>query len=492
MRMKIQSCNNLQRQDRVKPSSQPHKSLLRSMANFDCTKTNPVNFKAILFQNGLNISEKAEIENLIENYKENNEKIELLGQGSFGVVYKINLKNRGNVAVKILKQDKEKLLTGGGNLKNEAEILRKIPASCKRSQQLIDYFETPKRNYLVSSFVKGQMLSKQKNLSQELLDNITDELFKYDKYGLMFYDPNPDNIFIYNDQPGFIDFEFMEKKNPNCKNFQAYNDYHHISRNLYFPQKSNINAFENRTLGKYIKNIEKNEGKAQALLLTERYLKSLSKYHAKMADYLDRRNKNIFNDITNKAIEYEKALSEIYKKPSKEIIEIEKDLIDIRYTTLNYHLFVHRNNENKLLKDDIENYGNFDNYINKINKKTKKILKMLDDLSTKNQNKDIQNYCKTNKLYIQNFLRKNANKNFYKFRKNPDVNKNLENMSKNIIGNYKKLKLDKTLNSEIKKFNIEYTNIKNKNKENKNIQEFCDAIKFTLYNTLQFIKEEQI
>lgn len=490
--MKIQSCNNLQRQDRVKPSSQPHKSLLRNMANFDCAKTNPVNFKAVLFQNGLNISEKAEIENLIENYNENNEKIELLGKGSFGIVYKINLKSKGNVAVKILKQNKEELLKGGGNLKNEADILRKIPASCKRSQQLIDYFETPKRNYLVSSFVKGQMLSNQKNLSQELLDNITDELFKYDKYGLMFYDPNPDNIFIYNDQPGFIDFEFMEKKNPNCKNFQAYNDYHHISRNLYFPQKSNINAFENRTLGKYFKNIGKNEGETQVLLLTERYLKSLSKYHSKMADYLDSKNKKIFNEITDKAIEYEEALSEIYKKPSKEIIEIERNLIDIRYTTLNYHLFVRRKNENKLLKDDIENYGNFDNYVNKINKQTQKVLKMLDNLAAQSSDKNIQNYCKVNKLYVQNFLRKDANTNFYKFRRNPDINKNLENMIKNIIGNYKKLELDKTLNSEIKKFNIEYQNTKAKNKQNKEACAFCDAIKFTLFNTLHFIKKEQI
>lgn len=490
--MKIQSCNNLQRQDRVKPSSQPHKSLLRSMANFDCAKTNPVNFKAVLFQNGLNISEKAEIENLIENYNENNEKIELLGKGSFGIVYKINLKSKGNVAVKILKQNKEELLKGGGNLKNEADILKRIPASCKRSQQLIDYFETPKRNYLVSSFVKGQMLSNQKNLSQELLDNITDELFKYDKYGLMFYDPNPNNIFVENNQAGFIDFEFMEKKNPNLKNFQAFNDYHHISRNLYYPQKTNINAFENRTLGTYIHNVEKNKGKKQALLLTEKYLKSLSKYHFKMATYLENRNRNVFSDITNKAIDYEKTLSEIYKNPSKRILEIEKNLIDIRYTTLNYHLYIQRKKENKLLEDDIKNYGDFDNYINKINNKTQNILKMIDNLSYENKDKNIQNYCKINKLYVQNFLMKYANKNYYEFRMNKDINKNLENISKYIIGNYKNFESAKALKAEIKNFNIEYKNIKSKNKKNKDVQAFCDAIRTTLFNTLNFIIKEQV
>ena len=48
------------------------------------SKVSPLNFKAVLFQHGLNTIEKKEIENLIDNYQEDNEKIKLLGKGTFG------------------------------------------------------------------------------------------------------------------------------------------------------------------------------------------------------------------------------------------------------------------------------------------------------------------------------------------------------------------------------------------------------------------------
>ena len=60
--------------------------------------------------------------------------------------------------------------------------------------------------------MRGNTLSKQNDLSQKLLDSITDEIYKYDANGLMFYDLNPNNILVENDEAGFIDFEFMEYK----------------------------------------------------------------------------------------------------------------------------------------------------------------------------------------------------------------------------------------------------------------------------------------
>ena len=58
------------------------------------SKVSPLNFKAVLFQHGLNTIEKKEIENLIDNYQEDNEKIKLLGKGTFGEAYKIKLRQK--------------------------------------------------------------------------------------------------------------------------------------------------------------------------------------------------------------------------------------------------------------------------------------------------------------------------------------------------------------------------------------------------------------
>ena len=45
-----------------------------------------------------------------------------------------------------------------------------------------------------------------------------------------------------------------------------------------------------------------------------------------------------------------------------------------------------------------------------MNNLAKGISQKLDNLSKQEKDSDIQNYCKINKFYIENFLRRNANK----------------------------------------------------------------------------------
>jgi len=331
----------------------------------------------------LTAPEKLQIEVLIDNYSHNTKNIEYLGKGTCGTVYKIKLPNKNDFAVKILSEDAVTEY-GGGNLEKEAKILKQIPKSCKRTQQLIDYFKTQKREYLASTLIKGTPLKENIHLTQEQLNNIIDELYKYDINGLMFYDLNDNNIFINGDNAGFIDFEFLEKKNPKKINILALNDKHHLGRNLYFPQKSNLNSFENRTLGKIIENLETSEADE----LIKKYLKSLSLYYSKMSNI----HKNNY-----KAYEYEKILSRLYKNPSPEIVATEKNQISLRSLTLNYHLYKLRKKQQKLIDGDIETYGDIKKYKKTVHELKKEINKQIKKLSLKTDNPDIAIYCAVNK-----------------------------------------------------------------------------------------------
>lgn len=107
---------------------------------------------------------------------------EFLGKGTFGIVYKITLPVIGPVAVKVLNNE-DNSAYGGGNLLQEAEILRKMPKECARTQKLVDFFTVEDKDYLVTSFIKGSHLSEQDSVSSALINNIVDELSKYDEYG---------------------------------------------------------------------------------------------------------------------------------------------------------------------------------------------------------------------------------------------------------------------------------------------------------------------
>ncbi len=440
-------------------------------------KTPLTNFKSHLLELRLKDDEKQQIEKLISNYVIDNKNIKFLGKGTFGTVYKITLKNRMPIAVKILSQD-YKQMYGGGNLRQEAENLKIIPNTCTQSQHLIDYYKKNNKEYLVSTYINGTPLSKKVELTQKHYDNIVKELFKFDINGLMFFDLNMDNILEKDENIGFIDFEYAETKIPTQKSFDALNDTHHLDRNIYFPQKSNINAFENRSLGRIIQKLENKCETEKSLKQTKLYLNSLSKYHKNKAKFFEQKN------ITSTSvIDYEKTLAKLYNNPSKEIVEIEKDLINLKYTTLNYHLYIHRKNEGKLLDDDIENYGNFDKYISKMYKLASKIKSNILNLSQNSQDENIKNYCKTNLLLINRFLLKNANKSYYEIRKQ-EFPKQLEKKANEIITKLGYI-TKKELDLELKLFNTLKTEILNKYNNDNKYTTYCKNIETCLINTIK-------
>lgn len=375
--MRIQSVNFLIPHNQYKTSSQK--------APFtEPTICNPIYFTAYINRDRLTKCEKIQIETLIDNYSQDDENIQYIGKGTCGTVYKIKLPHRDKFAVKVLSENTIRTYSEG-NLKKEAKILEQIPKSCNRTQQLVDYFQTDKREYLVSNFIEGKPLSQCKTLTQKQLDNITDEIFKYDTKGFMFYDLNGNNIFINGNDAGFIDFEFCNKKNPYKIDLSAFNDKHHIGRNLCFPQKSNINAFENRTLGVILQHLNKSEGDE----LIKTYLQSLSIYHGKMAK---------FHKNNSEASDYEKILSRLYKNPTSEIITIEKNIITLRSLTFNYHLYKIREKQGKLLKNDVRTYSNYNKFKEHITNIQKVIKEELKAIASASSSEDIHTYCKITEL----------------------------------------------------------------------------------------------
>lgn len=365
------------------------------------------------------------------------EQAEFLGKGTFGIVYKVILPVIGAVAVKILNND-DNFAYGGGNLANEAEILKKMPKECKRTQKLVDFFTLDDRDYLVSSFIKGEPLSNQDYISPQLIDNIIDELSKYDEHGLMFYDLNPNNINVYHNNAGFFDFEFMGTQQ--IPDFSALNDLHHLDRNIFTPRKSNINSFENRTLG----------GMVDKLSIRD-YLKSLSKYYARRQD------------------PYDKILANMFKEPDDRIVSIEKDLITLRSFTLNYYLYLHRLRNGALLEGDIENYGDFDKYIDAINSKA---IEIKEKLNLLNNHDD---YKRVNLLLIDNLQRLNCTKDSYEAKKNPLLIE-LKNLKDKVIAS--------NGSEGLQEFEALYNQIKD-------VSPFCDDLKIVLYNTLNFLSSRQ-
>lgn len=362
---------------------------------------------------------------------------EFLGKGTFGIVYKITLPVIGPVAVKVLNNE-DNSAYGGGNLLQEAEILRKMPKECARTQNLVDFFTVEDKDYLVTSFIKGSHLSGQDSVSSALINNIVDELSKYDEYGLMFYDLNPNNINVHNNNPGFFDFEFMERQP--IENLAALNDLHHLDRNIFTPRKSNLNSFENRTLGTMIDKVSIKD-----------YLQALSKYYSKREH------------------PYDKILADIYKEPDEAIVSIEKDLITLRSFTLNYYLYLHRLKNNALLNGDIENYGNFDKYIDTITEKALKIKSSLETLSGYDE------YRKVNLLITDNLLKMNCSKPSYEAKSNPQLME-LKNLKDKAISSKGSEGLDE--------FEALYQRIRN-------LSPFCDDLRSVLYNTLNFLSSGQ-
>lgn len=306
-------------------------------------------------------------------------------QGSLGKVYKVILPQRPILAVKEYAQEYE-----GRNPQLEAKNLKKLPPDCKRVQRFVDLFENRGKKYLVTTFQEGESLSKLKDsMSDTLIGNILDELFKIERSGLAFYDYSMANIVFSGDEPKFFDFEISKEQSFNKINESAKSDLCHLSRNTYFPFTTNMAGFEIRTVGKIIGELERYpNSEERSNNFVERYLKQASVFFIRMADLYSQ--KRAMSEIPKEAVNYSKILGMLFKNPSKEIVSIEKQSMRIKELLTEYWF---RNDPN-LPHDDIL-YNNLPSYIENLKKRFGNLQNSIIKLFSETQNPEIKKYCST-------------------------------------------------------------------------------------------------
>ena len=306
-------------------------------------------------------------------------------QGSLGKVYKVISPQRPILAVKEYAQEYE-----GRNPQLEAKNLKKLPPDCKRVQRFVDLFENRGKKYLVTTFQEGESLSKLKDsMSDTLIGNILDELFKIERSGLAFYDYSMANIVFSGDEPKFFDFEISKEQSFNKINESAKSDLCHLSRNTYFPFTTNMAGFEIRTVGKIIGELERYpNSEERSNNFVERYLKRASVFFIRMADLYSQ--KCAMSEIPKEAVNYSKILGMLFKNPSKEIVSIEKQSMRIKELLTEYWF---RNDPN-LPHDDIL-YNNLPSYIENLKKRFGNLQNSIIKLFLETQNPEIKKYCST-------------------------------------------------------------------------------------------------
>lgn len=342
----------------------------------------------------LNSSQKGEIRERISNPTAySSDDIEQLNSGSLGIVYKVVLPWLPTLAVKTYKKnDKYR------NADTEATVLERIPDYCTRTQKLVDVFPINGKNAVVSTFISGYDLGgKFDDISPELFDNILDELFMFEKSGMVFYDFSGANIKVNGDNPGFFDFECYKNQHCGKSAEDSWKDSNHMARNIFCPHITNVAAFEIRTVGKVLSYLERDDiknGAERADVFTKKYLKSLSHFYERTSELYD----NKIPDY-KKVIEYEKTLSRLFKEPNSQIIEIEKQMMRLRELTTEKSF---RNDPN-LPHDDLL-YQDENLYKRNLIQRFSSIEELLNDLR-KSSEKDIVLYAEATKIYLDNMKR---------------------------------------------------------------------------------------
>ncbi len=339
----------------------------------------------------LNKNEKTEILKQINRSKD-------FKQGSLGKVYKIELPKRPTLAVKEYSSINE-----GRNPQKEAENLQKLPKDCKRVQKFVDLFGKKGKQYLVTTFQSGESLSKLKDrMSDELIGNILDELFKIERAGVTFYDYSMANIVFEDSEPRFFDFEIAKKQSFDKFNIDAESDLCHMSRNTYFPFITNLAGFEIRTVGKIIGELEKypnSEGRSNDF--AKRYLKKASIFFQNTAELYSQKNMNNNFKIPKEAVEYSKILAKLFKEPSAEIVLIEKQAMRIKELLTEYWF----RNDPDLSHDD-RLYSNLPAYVENLKSRFNSVQNDIIKLQIKEKDMDIQKYCKTTSEFLKKLSQK--------------------------------------------------------------------------------------
>ena len=347
-----------------------------------------INFKSNFTINKLNDKEKDEIFLQIFKLAKNSENI---SKGSLGQVYKVSLPMYPLLAVKEFKDVYE-----GRNPVLEAKNLQKLPKESLRTQKFVDLIEKDGKQYLVTTFQKGESLSKLKDsMSIELIHNILDELFIIEKSGVVFYDYSMANIVFENEEPRFFDFEISKNQSLTKMNNDAYADLCHMSRNIEFPMITNLAGFEIRTVGKIIGELEKYaDGEKRSYNFVKKYLKEVSTFYKNTKDLLIKKQLEPNSEISNEAIEYSYILSKLFTNPSDEIINIEKQSMRIKELLTEYWF-----GNDPDLDHDSKLYANGPAYLNNLKCRFESVQKDILKLKNSTNDSNICKYCvNTSKL----------------------------------------------------------------------------------------------
>lgn len=343
----------------------------------------PVNFRGVGKTSPLNDSEKKELFDIISGIDEDKIKY-----GSLGKVYKVRLPERGNLAVKEFRE-----VVQGRTPQIEAETLKKLPEDCGRVQKFVDLISDGSGQYLVSTFMEGEPLSKLKDrMPNALIKNILDELFKIEKSGLAFYDYSMANIVFQGDEPGFFDFETAKEQSFSRINEEAWGDLCHLSRNTYYPFTTNLAGFEIRTVGKIIGELEKYAGgEYRSTNFTKRYLIQASEFFRKMTQLLQEKG----NVIPSEAVNYSQILSELFQNPSSEVVFIEEQSMRIKELLTEFWF----RNDADLDNDEIL-YSNGEAYVKNLKARFNTVQNALTELKNSTTNGKILEYCKVNSEFL--------------------------------------------------------------------------------------------
>lgn len=343
------------------------------------------NFISFKSKNNTNALSKEEQSEIFQKIFEISKDEKLVMKGSLGRVYKINLPNRPTFAVKEFTTVYE-----GRNPRLEAETLKKLPKDCDRVQKFVDLVENDGKQYLVTTFQEGESLSKLKDsMSDKLMSNILDELFKIERAGISFYDYSMGNIVYKGDEPGFFDFEIAKEQSFAKFNDDAGADLCHMSRNTEFPLITNLAGFEIRTVGKIIGELEKYpDGEERSTNFVERYLKQASVFYSKTAELFEESKAEKNSEMPESAIEYSKILSKLFENPSKEIISIEKQSMRIKELLTEYWF---RNDPN--LEHDDALYFDGPRYVQSLKERFANVQQDILKLANSTKDAAIHSYC---------------------------------------------------------------------------------------------------
>lgn len=244
------------------------------------------------------------------------------GKGGTANVYKIQANNK-TYAIKIA-NDKHNTEMADG-----AAILEKLPEKMKKGgQKLYAYGKLNGREFLVTNLVHGT--SDKPAVSKEQLKSLLmDNILELDKAGIMHNDLWMPNIMVDKNSVNLIDYDYAKMFNPLTSSDNRVPG--NISLN------SNLFDFEMLGLETYINYLDKtNTGEAKVFF--KNYLEVKSEFHKKRAEFLEnalKKEKTLTpKDIkrVKNSIEYEKALSAVFKNPDDDIMDLEAKRVQMLYS----------------------------------------------------------------------------------------------------------------------------------------------------------------